>query len=89
MGAERHRNRRGDNLDLCGGRSGQGRTDLGAGVVHRRHWPIGTGDQPATAKTSRRSQHDHPLPRGTLASEGRHRRGLGHRHLGDDLVLGG
>jgi len=29
------------------------------------------------------------LTRGALAGEGRHRRGLGHGHLGGDLVLGG
>ena len=29
------------------------------------------------------------LARRALAGEGRHRRGLGHRHLGGDLVLGG
>ena len=51
----------------------------------------------AAAKASGRSRHDHPLARqmlgeglarGTLAGEGRHRRGLGHRHLGRDLVFG-
>ena len=52
----------------------------------------------AAAKASGRSRHDHPLARqmlgeglarGTLAGEGRHRCGLGHRHLGGDLVHGG
>ena len=52
----------------------------------------------AAAKASGRSRHDHPLARQmlgerlarrALAGEGRHRRGLGHRHLGGDLVLGG
>ena len=52
----------------------------------------------AAAKASSRSRHDDPLARqmlgkrlarGALAGEGRHIRGLGHRHLGGDLVLGG
>src|SRR6202035_5292011 len=52
----------------------------------------------AAAKASSRSRHDHPLARqmfgeglarGTLAGEGRHRRGLGNRHLGGDLILSG
>ncbi len=52
----------------------------------------------AAAKASCRSRHDHPLARqmfgeglarGTLAGEGRNCRGLGHRHLGSDLILGG
>jgi hypothetical protein len=52
----------------------------------------------AAANASGRSRHDHPLARqmlgeglarGALAAEGRHRGGLGHRHLGGDLVLGG
>jgi hypothetical protein len=56
--------------------------------------------QPPAAATQARgwSRYDHPLARqmlgkrlasGTLAGEGLHRRGLGHRHLGGDLILGG
>ena len=52
----------------------------------------------ATALASGRAWHDHPLTRQmigeglarrTIAGEGRHRRGLGHRSLGGDLVGGG
>jgi hypothetical protein len=52
----------------------------------------------AAAKASGRSWYGHPftrqmlrerLARGTLAGEGHHRRGLGHSHLGGDLVFGG
>ena len=51
----------------------------------------------AAAKASGRSRHNHPLARQmlgerlarrALAAEGRHIRGLGHRHLGRDLVFG-
>jgi hypothetical protein len=60
---------------------------------------LGQLAQPLAAATeaSGWSRHDHPLARhmrgeglarGALAGEGRHR-GLGHRHLGGDLVFGG